>query len=308
MAVYDVDGNNIITEGLFVNVMAFGAKGNGVADDATAIQNALNSIRTTGGVVYFPEGTYKVGSAVQFYSNSTLFFEPGATLLQGASMNNMMRSFCDSSWTGYSGTHDCLIYGATFDGGDYTTNNTLVGIAHAKNIIFENCTFKNAYGEWHNIEINSSYNVKVINCDFEGSRKTSERGELIQIDWAYHSSSYPWNINIDNTVCELIEIYGCTFHNSMASAIGTHSDGANNRIRIHDNNFDSISATRGTIYLDDSLNLDIYDNTFDTCTLGVGSSGATWYIHDNRFIDVTTAIGGSTSVAHANMINGTYTA
>lgn len=41
---------------------------------------------------------------------------------------------------------------------------------------------------------------------------------------------------------------------------------------------------------------------------GVGSSGATYYIRNNRFVDATTAISGSTSVAHANMINGTYTA
>ena len=54
--------------------------------------------------------------------------------------------------------------------------------------------------------------------------------------------------------------------------------------------------------------LDIYNNTFKGCTIGIGTSGATYYIHDNSFVDATTAISGSASVAHANMINGTYTA
>lgn len=39
----------------------FGAKGDGVTDDSTAIQNALNSI-SSGGVLFFPKGTYLSGS------------------------------------------------------------------------------------------------------------------------------------------------------------------------------------------------------------------------------------------------------
>lgn len=46
-----------------VSVKDFGAKGNGVDDDTIAIQRAINSINSTGGgIVYFPAGTYMVGS------------------------------------------------------------------------------------------------------------------------------------------------------------------------------------------------------------------------------------------------------
>lgn len=308
MAIYDVGGNSIVSEGMFVSVKDFGAKGDGTTNDAPRIQDALTSLMSKGGVVYFPEGTYKLESAVQFYSNQTLFFENGATLLQGASINNLIRSYCNSTWTAYNGTHDCVIYGATFDGGTYTANNTLVGIAHAKNIIFKNCTFKNAYGEWHNLEINSSSNVKVIDCIFEGSRKTSERAELIQIDSAYHSSAYPWDINADDTVCENVEICGCTFENSLATAVGQHSSAAHDFINIHDNHFSGITASRGVIFLTGAVNVDIYANSIDGGALGIGGSGSLWYVHDNRFVDVTSAISSSVGVAHANMINGTYTA
>lgn len=69
-----------------------------------------------------------------------------------------------------------------------------------------------------------------------------------------------------------------------------------------------VYGTTTLIDITDTTNVDIYNNTFNDCEIGVGSYGSTYYIHDNRFVGVTTAIDGSTSVAHANMINGTYTA
>lgn len=318
MAVYNIHGQRIDTGGtgtgsVFINVVDdFGATGDGTTNDAPALQRALTSAKDTGGIIYFPTGTYKLEEAILFYSNQTLFFENGAVLLQGAEINSLLRAYCESTWTGTNGTHDCVIYGATFDGGSYTTDNTLLATVHAKNIIIENCTFKNAYGSWHDLEINSSYNVKVINCDFEGSRKNSITGEMIQIDSAASSTGYPWDgVNYDRTTSKFIEIVGCVFHdnNDYAPAIGNHTDAYNAYIRIHDCVFNTLGGTRGCIYLTASVNnVDIYDNTFYNCVTCIGTSGATYYIHDNRFVGATTAISGSASVAHANMINGTYTA
>lgn len=42
-----------------LNVKWFGAVGDGVSDDTTAIQNAINSLVTSHGTVYFPRGNYK---------------------------------------------------------------------------------------------------------------------------------------------------------------------------------------------------------------------------------------------------------
>lgn len=43
-----------------VSVKDFGAVGNGIADDAAAIQLAINSLPTSGGIVLFPPGTYRL--------------------------------------------------------------------------------------------------------------------------------------------------------------------------------------------------------------------------------------------------------
>lgn len=311
MPYYNIDGDIVSMGSPFVSVVEYGAKGDGVTDDSTSIQNALNALSSAGGIIYFPKGTYLIKTGLLFYSNQTLFFENGATLLQGASINNLLMSYCGDSVGGYNGVHDCVIYGATFDGGSYTTNNTLVGIVHSKNIIFENCTFKNAYGTWHNLEINSSYNVKVINCDMEGSRKSSADACMIQIDAIDNTNTWPWTNRglVDSTVSKYIEIYGSIFHdNTVSPAVGNHSTTTDVYISIHDNIFVGLTSTRGAIKFQSASNVDIYNNTFEGCTIGVASSGATYYIHDNRFVDATTAISGSASVAHANMINGTYTA
>lgn len=46
-----------------INVKSFGAKGDGITDDSTAIQNAINSL-TNGGTVLFPVGSYLVNTAL----------------------------------------------------------------------------------------------------------------------------------------------------------------------------------------------------------------------------------------------------
>jgi hypothetical protein len=50
------------------NVKAYGAVGNGSTDDTTSIQSAINAATATGGVVYFPNGLYKITSSLTYTS------------------------------------------------------------------------------------------------------------------------------------------------------------------------------------------------------------------------------------------------
>jgi len=305
-------GNVLAGPQPFVNVKAdYDAKGDGLTNDAVAIQNALDSLSETGGIIFFPHGTYLLTSNILFYSNQTLWFETGATLLQGnASMTNLMMAKCATGTEGYNGTHDCLIHGAVFDGGSYETNNTLVGICHCKNITFENCTFKNAYGAWHDLEINSSYNSKVIDCDFEGARKNSSNACLIQIDSMDTSATWPWDGNrgaVDNTVSMFTEICGSIFHNDTISpAVGNHSSTSIKYLRIHDCVFVGLTSERAVVGFQSSKYVDIYDNTFVDCASIINDrSGSSWTLHDNR-IDGETTVSGFAS-QYKNLINGTLT-
>lgn len=47
---------------IFTNVKQFNAKGDGSTDDSSAISSALSSLSSTGGVLFFPPGTYLTGT------------------------------------------------------------------------------------------------------------------------------------------------------------------------------------------------------------------------------------------------------
>lgn len=61
----------------YFNVTDYGAVGNGVTDDTAAIQSAMNAAQATGydgnrgGTVYFPNGTYLIGSSLVWKRGST---------------------------------------------------------------------------------------------------------------------------------------------------------------------------------------------------------------------------------------------
>ena len=57
-------------EGASVNVKDYGAVGDGVTDDTTAIQAALTEYSGTSTVVYFPTGTYLTSSTIAIYQNN----------------------------------------------------------------------------------------------------------------------------------------------------------------------------------------------------------------------------------------------
>jgi hypothetical protein len=62
------------------NVLAYGAKGNGSADDSTAFQNAINDARVLagGGYIFIPTLAYNIGSILTTYAN-VVFITYGAT-------------------------------------------------------------------------------------------------------------------------------------------------------------------------------------------------------------------------------------
>lgn len=72
-------------EGAPANVLDFGAVGNGVANDAAAIQAALNAMGalTTGGEVYVPSGTYACASTLTIPAKVTLRMS-GARIVSSA--------------------------------------------------------------------------------------------------------------------------------------------------------------------------------------------------------------------------------
>ena len=58
-----------------VSVTPFGAKGDGVTDDTAAIQKALDSLASTGGIVNLPAGRYLISAEIKVPGGATLLGE-----------------------------------------------------------------------------------------------------------------------------------------------------------------------------------------------------------------------------------------
>lgn len=68
-------------DSVYYNVKAYGAVGNGIADDSGAIQDAIDAAYAAGGgVVYFPNGTYKVNSIIIGKSKVSMLGENGSVI------------------------------------------------------------------------------------------------------------------------------------------------------------------------------------------------------------------------------------
>ena len=85
------------TENIYVNVKDFGAVGDGIANDADAINDAIDSVSETGGVVIIGKGIYKVSSPIHVplidnpvsHSQITLILA-GCEIIAGATNMNII--------------------------------------------------------------------------------------------------------------------------------------------------------------------------------------------------------------------------
>lgn len=291
-----------------VNVKDFGAKGDGITDDTEAIQHAIFS----GTTVYFPDGTYllnkclwnesdpSISAALWAIPGQRLIFSRVAVLLRGSdAVNHMLYTGNENGVTDYNGTSDIEIIGATFDENkSLSTNCTALSLSHAKNIKIKNCKFINSSGTWHSIEVNSSKDVYISECVFENNSNEED----IQIDSANGTGNLGSN---DNTPCDNIHIYNCTFDTQGHVAIGGHDSGQHKNIRVYNNIFRSSgNPDRGhCAFTENTKYIDVYNNTFmGAGGVNIPSIYKSSTIHDNRFYDVVTPMRGDGFIEHDNLI------
>lgn len=221
-----------------VNVADYGATGDGVTDDAPAIQAALDAIavNTPGARLVFPPGTYLVNSELEIKSSIHLDLSQGATIKRGSSsMQYVLKNFNSSySPTLYAGRGRIRITGGVIDAaGDVLTGSvTALIFAHADNVRVESVTFRNVR-DWHAIEFNSTQNGIARDCVFEGFNPVAAGrtiSESVQLDLAKDSSVLP-GIGAgayDNTPCNNIIVTGCTTRpygslGAFGRLVGSHS-------------------------------------------------------------------------------------
>ena len=176
--------HNRMIAGAPVNVLDFGAVGDGTTDDTAAIQAAINS----NSVVRIPSGNYSVdtltiSSSVELYGTGTLSLRTAGTTLILVEANDVSINGLELIGSGNTAENlneNLIRVGPLATGSFTTTRNNLnvthctlknskgqhARIAYANGVLFENCTFLDA--RYASVLCLSALNTDVINCRIDG--------------------------------------------------------------------------------------------------------------------------------------------
>jgi hypothetical protein len=164
------------------NVKDYGAKGDGITDDAAAINNAITAL-VDGGTLHFPAGTYLIGAAGVSLSKSISMVGSGRESTKFISTSPYMFPIVAAG-----GPIHIRIRGFTFSGS--TSAQLRFSVAAVESVDISECTFIN-YGNGRAIE-NNGCRLHIHNNSFEGQGNCL--GTAIYCDYGPHRISIHDNI------------------------------------------------------------------------------------------------------------------
>ena len=192
----------------WVDVRAYGAKGDGSTDDTVAIQAAENSL-SSGGIVYLPQGTYVTSSTLSISSNITILGQGFNTWIKNTTLNGnviLLDGVTDVRFVGFkvSGTNNAshtnnqLIRiqdacSRVLLDGIYATQSGRNGISvqqtatstNATNIWIRNCW--STANQYNGIFINGAINSSVVDCILTGNGVSDTNGYGLILDCYYQN-------------------------------------------------------------------------------------------------------------------------
>jgi len=138
--------------GAVVNALDFGADPTGVADSTNAIQNAINSLATSGGVVRLPVGTYAVTSPIQMSSGVSLigdgYFGGSSATAQKEGTTTIIATHTGNAILNLKGCVSCTISDLSLDTSTSTYPKTgmLLGRTSTASAGYHNISRVSVYG------------------------------------------------------------------------------------------------------------------------------------------------------------------
>lgn len=211
---------------LIYNVKAYGAKGDGIADDSANIQSAINAANLVNGSVVYPDGTYLIKSQLTIPSGVKGFFSFGNTLL---------KFYLSSDQQGIvvSGTTD-LHYSGLRHTQDPAHTSTLVNLGNTTNTTVSNCKWEITGGMGLGLALTTD--TLIENCYFTDTGRTSllTGHPSKPAIWVGETPTYT-NVRVNISHCKFIEtnwsgvyffpqtgtIDHCTFENCGESSVFT---------------------------------------------------------------------------------------
>ena len=125
-----------------VKSSAYGAVGDGSTDDTNAIQSAINAAATSGGVVMFPTGTYKVSSTLALTANSVVLrgVGTGSILKTSSATADIVSIGTTSSQVNY-----CGVYSLAFDSSAIRTAGYAINVINGFSLTIEDTFMANQF-------------------------------------------------------------------------------------------------------------------------------------------------------------------
>jgi hypothetical protein len=151
---------NIITANVptVFNVIIYGATGDGSTNDTTAVQAAITAAAVAGGVVWFPVGTYIIGTALTISATN-------GVILRGAGVGSIIKSNSQAlgeilTITGSNVVVEYLTFDGAYVSGASSGASGLIKTSNAQDVIIQNCLIKNSlrngvliYGDSQRVQI-----------------------------------------------------------------------------------------------------------------------------------------------------------
>ncbi len=251
-------------------VTAYGAKGDGVTDDTSAIQQAVTACGDNG-VVIFPEGTYKISGITISGDNIKLMGVGSCSLLERLS---------DATGTMIA------VSGAAFSmeglkvqeaASTYTNTGALLKTSSVSDVRITNCWFNFGYDQ---IYCDISDNVIITNCILEAARRSGIYGNQLSLSnintncffahgldssnalasiYIQKDSGYSFKANNDNIVgnyffyaryghfIALKEVKGAQIVGNFFGLAGMYNSGTKDDINLDDCEYVSITGNTSNL-------------------------------------------------------------
>ena len=215
--IWGTDGSiNIRTLGSWRNVMNFGAAGDGTTDVTTAIQAAIDSLPTSGGIVFFPLATYRHNSPITIIDNTASNNRKGITLLgcnggaSGGSLNTVLEYGGSTTTPGLRIlSRDCVVKDLVVRARATVTCDALVDIDAATGAGAGTCT----NNRFDNIRVTGGGGATITN-GVRIAATAAANGEYMRFDRCYLDSFTNACVNIADTVgqSKFNRFHQCSFN------------------------------------------------------------------------------------------------